>query len=428
MESGEQQPKGINLAFKAYDLLWQIALPLLHRNQRLQQGWSQRILATPPQKADLWIQAASVGEAYLVRELLKHCAPERSLRLLLTSNTAQGLEILNKCQAQCASSHPRLTIHCSAFPFDRPQIMAQALDAIQPRLLVLLESEIWPGLLRACKQRGIKTLVINGRINARSLKRYHLWPSLWQALRPDRVLAMSETDRERFALLFGATGIGTMHNIKFDHLLTDQEDVQQDSPLTKILKPELPFLVLGSIRKQEEEEVAQLITVLLERQTGLVIGLFPRHLHRIQAWQKRLSQLGLRWQLRSAVSRPVNGGRVIIWDTIGELRDSYALARAALVGGTIARLGGQNFLEPLRCGLRPVIGPHWTDFRWVGEEIMTQGLVHQVSDWQGAAVQLLADLASPPDRNGIQVQARNYFQARQGGSRTAWAAVEELLA
>ncbi len=420
-------PRNLGLAFRIYTLLWQIALPLLHRNPRLQEGWPERILSTPPPRADIWIQAASVGEAYLVRELLKHCDPNRSQTLLLTSNTAQGLAILQECQHRCSTTHPKLMIHCRSFPFDRPRIMARALDAIQPRLVVLLESEIWPGLLRACKEREIRTLLVNGRINSRSLRNYRIWPGLWRALRPDRVLAISEIDHERFALLFGPARVETMHNIKFDHLLAEQDDNQQPNPLAELLRPERPFLVLGSIRKEEEDDIARLITVLLKRETRLVIGLFPRHLHRLQAWEKRLSGLGLPWQLRSATIRPVRSGRIILWDRIGELRDSYTLARAALVGGTIARLGGQNFLEPLRCGLRPVIGPHWTDFRWVGEEIITEGLVHQVGDWQGAAVQLLADLTSPNDRLSIQKQARSYFQARQGGSQAAWNAVESML-
>ncbi|MBC8208573.1 MAG: 3-deoxy-D-manno-octulosonic acid transferase [Desulfobulbaceae bacterium] len=420
--------RGVHFAFRAYDCLWQIALPLLHLNKRLQQGWTERTLTSAPPRSDLWIQAASVGEAYLVRELLKHCPTDRPLHLLLTSNTDQGLGILKECQQQYSISHPRITIHCTSFPFDRPRIMTRALDAIRPRLLVLLESELWPGLLRACKEKNVRTLLINGRITPGSLKHYRIWPGLWRMLRPDRVLAMSEADRKRFLLLFGPAGIDTMHNIKFDHLLAEHEDNKQPSPLSERLNPQLPFLILGSIRKEEEEQVGQLIKVLLEREPQLIIGLFPRHLHRVQAWQQRLSGLDLPWQLRSELNQPAKSGQVIIWDTIGELRAAYTLAQAALVGGTIARQGGQNFLEPLRCGLKPVIGPHWANFRWVGEEIITQGLVRQVDDWREAAVQLLEDLATPTDRNAIQEQARSYFQARQGGGQTAWEAVEQLLA
>jgi 3-deoxy-D-manno-octulosonic-acid transferase len=415
------------IVFFLYDWLWRAALPLLRRNQRLAAGFSQRSLRTPLPPADLWIQAASVGEAQLAWQLIGRLRPPAPVRALVTTNTRQGLEVLR----QAAGRHPATPgIRLSAlayFPFDRPTIMRQAVDSVRPRVVVLLESEIWPGLLAQLKARGGRCLIVNGRMTPRSLRRYRIWPSIWRALRPERVLAVSPADGARFAALFGPAGITVVPNLKFDQMQVGAAPRAAVSGDPAAVIAQGPLVVLGSIRRAEENQVLRIIRRLRQAAPEAVIGLFPRHAHRQAAWQKRLRRAGIPWVQRSGVRAPVSPGSIILWDGFGELAAAYGRCRAAFVGGSLAPLGGQNFLEALNGGVRPVIGPHWTNFAWVGRDLVSAGLVHEVPDWQAAADALVTHLRQPAARGQIREQAAAYIRARQGGTARTAGVVCDML-
>ena len=378
-------------------------------------------------RADLWIQAASVGEAQLAWQLIRFLRPQSPVRALVTTNTQQGLEILQKAAGRQPPPPGIRSLHLTYFPFDRPAIMHRAVKSVQPRVMVLLESEIWPGLLAELKRSGCHTLIINGRMTARSFRRYRIWPSIWRSLRPERVLAISAADAARFAGLFGPAGIEVMPNLKFDRLQFGDQGSLSTSELAAFLPAEFPFGVLGAIRRAEEAPVLRLIMRLNREVPEAVIGLFPRHAHRQAAWQKRLESAGLPWLKRSEIREPVPPGTIILWDTFGELAAAYRLCRAAFVGGSLAPLGGQNFLEALNGGVRPVIGPHWDNFAWVGRGILDDGLVLEAPDWQRAAAALAAQLRHPLPRRQIQERSAAYVRARQGGTAQACGLISDLL-
>jgi len=206
-------------AFALYNIAWQIAIPWLKKHHRLTEGYRQRTLqGQSPPRADLWIQAASAGESYLALEVIKAFQPKAPLRVLLTSNTRQGIDILNQTLPEVLSDKNQIQTAVRYFPFDKPAIMHQAVGKIRPKVMVLLEAEIWPGLISALKEYACKILIINGRLTEKSLKRYLLWHSFWQSLSPDRILAISESDAMRFAQLFGTEGVEIISNIKFDRI------------------------------------------------------------------------------------------------------------------------------------------------------------------------------------------------------------------
>lgn len=403
--------------FSLYDLLWLPALPILHRNKRLKEGWERRVLKDDPlPRADLWIQAASGGEAYLAWELLKNMETGGPATVLATTNTSQGLDILKKAAVDVAEKQPGLTLHLSYFPFDRPTLMNKALEQVRPRTAVLLESEIWPGFIRACHAQGTEVLLVNGRITGKSLKGYMKWPSFFREFAPDRILAMSEDDAKRFRAIYGSEKTGVMSNIKFDRLDTAATGPESANPLAPLVG-DSPFIVLGSVREEEEEQVEKLLLGLLEKKPDTLVGLFPRHMHRLDHWRETLDRNGLDWSLRSETDKKGKG--VILWDTFGEMMPAYALARAAFVGGSLAPLGGQNFLEPLTCGIVPVIGPHWSNFHWVGREIMELGLVRRTENWQEALSALLELTDAPPSKEPTIKALGDYVRDRRGGSQSA---------
>ena len=415
-------------AFRFYDLSWGTILPWLKFNHRLAEGYHQRKLKDDlPGVADLWIQAASVGESFLALEILKTLRVNQPTRVLVTSNTSQGIAILNQSLPAAIGDRSHIEVAVRYFPFDKPSIMAKAVSGIQPKLAVLLETEIWPGMLLALKAQNCKVIIINGRITEKSLRRYRLWPSLWPGLRPDKVLAITPDDAERFGRLFGPDGIETMPNIKFDSIARATGSDAVNSDIETLLPPAVSFVILASVRQQEEPLVKKILQEVIDRRPETVVGLFPRHMHRLEHWQNSLDKMGIRWSLRSETETGAPAGSVILWDTFGEMLPAYRQARAAFIGGSLAPLGGQNFLEALVNGVLPVMGPSWENFAWVGYGIVETGLLRVAEDWRKVADLLLKDLDSPRPRQEVIAATLNYIKMRQGGTEIACRHIAESL-
>jgi 3-deoxy-D-manno-octulosonic-acid transferase len=421
----------VRLALSLYGLAWRALLPGLRRNARLAEGWAQRTLVAglPPQ-ADLLLHAASGGEAYLAWEMLRQLPAQLPqnfppLRVLATTFTSQGLGVLEQARDDLA---PGLTLLPAYFPFDLPGRMRKVLDAVRPKAVVLLETELWPGLLAACREKGVPALVLNGRMTDKSLRSYGTLPWLWRTLAPEQVLAVSDEDAARFAQVFGPSCAGRMPNIKFDRLRFDASPGPQNArPDFADLVPEnAPFVILGSVRKEEEQDVLKIIQGLRQARPTAVIGLFPRHMRRVCVWERTLREAGVPFSLRSD-NRRAEPGAVIVWDVFGELSGAFSLACAAFIGGSLVELGGQNFLEPLAQGVTAVTGPSWSNFAWVGREIFDTGLVRRASDWQGVLAELCALVSQTPDPALVRAKAQNYAASRRGGAVAACQAVAERL-
>jgi 3-deoxy-D-manno-octulosonic-acid transferase len=416
-------------AFGFYNLGWSIALPWLRFHHRLAVGYKQRILKDRlPAAADLWIQAASVGESLLALELIKTLETQDPLRIILTSNTQQGIEILERGLNKKNPETDWIETYVRYFPFDKPSIMVKAVTSIRPKLMVILETELWPGLLRALNAHGCKIAIINGRITTKSLKRYLLWPSIWQALRPDKILAISQSDADRFGHLFGQDGVEVMPNIKFDRIASSPTFGGYYNTIKAIIPSAIPFVVLASIRRPEEPLIKQIVLEIFRHRPETVIGLFPRHINRVKHWQELLNQMGIRWRLRSASATQVAAGTVVLWDTFGELLPAYRLAKSAFVGGSLAPLGGQNFLEALVSGVLPVIGPSWENFAWVGRQIIDCGLLRVAGDWKEVAALILKDMDSSTPREEVIETTLKFVKPRQGGTQMACRHIAASLA
>lgn len=412
----------------AYNLAWKAARPLVSTNNRIKDGLEQRTLESGgPFPCDVWIQGASGGESYLTWELLRNLDPGRPLQVLATTNTRQGMDVLTSARSSLQQSGWPHSLQVRYFPFDSPGLMKQAMQRAAPKVAVILETEIWPGFLTACQKQGTKTMFVNGRMNAKSLGGYLTASSFFKELAPDLVMAISERDAQRFATLFGHDRIETMPNIKFDRMASAGSVPRKDNPLINLISAKAPFVVFGSVREQEEPDIERIIAGLLQETPKAVVGLFPRHMFRLEAWQERLADAGIPHLLRSAVAGKAEPGTVLIWDTFGELVPAYGLARAAFVGGSLARLGGQNFLEPLTCGVIPVIGPHWKNFHWVGQEIVENGLVLQANDWLETKNKLVELINDSPKRQDVVRKARAYIADRRGGAKAVCKRIAHFL-
>lgn len=414
-------------AFKLYNLAWRAAIPLLRLNSRLADGWEQRISGEKLTSADLWIQAASAGESYIAQQILNNLRTSHSVKVLLTTNTAQGMEILKLSIEDIGKRDSNICAEATYFPFDSPLVMEEAVRRVRPKAMILLEMEIWPGLIKALKEHGCEIFIINGRITEKSLKKYMKFPWLWNYLTPDNILAITKEDAERFRQLFATSHIDIMPNIKFDRISFNARPESKIAPLENFINDNNPFVVLASVRQEEEGDVEKIIKHIKAVYPSIVIGLFPRHKHRIRAWKELLRKKGCTWELRSKVKSRVAGGTVILWDIFGELTAAYSIASSAFVGGSLRPLGGQNFLEAVSCGIVPVIGPHWNDFFWVGEEIFELGLAKQASGWKEVANIIVQSLNNLPFRDKTLKKCLMYIKERQGGADMACRLIEDIL-
>jgi 3-deoxy-D-manno-octulosonic-acid transferase len=369
----------------------------------------------PTQPVDLWIHAVSLGEtraAQLLMGALRAARPE--LKLLLTHGTATGW-------AQGASSL-RPGDQQAWLPWDTARAVSGFLDHFQPRLGVLMETEVWPQLVSQCQQRGIGLVLANARLSDTSLSKALRWGALarpaYQAL--SQVWAQTSEDAERLSRL-GVAQPQVMGNLKYDQ----QPDAAQLA-LARSWRAELsrPVLLLASSREGEELAWMQALRQLgdgvgpvagreADRQAdrsvaggsqGVLPWVVPRHPQRFdeveqalraQGWTViRRSQLAGDAHTWAALSQP---GVVVLGDSMGEMALYYGVATVALMGGSFERFGGQNLIEALACACPVVLGPHTYNFAQASRAALQAGAAWSATDMTHG-VQLALQLCADPGR------------------------------
>lgn len=412
--------------FKIYNILWQALLPFLKKNKRLAPTFEKRVTPDHLKKADIWIQSASAGEAFLALSLLSSLTPKEKIKILVTSTTAQGMEILESGLAD-KRLHPHIGYCLNFFPFDIPGTIQGAVKRVNPRIMILLETEIWPALLYYLKENHTQIFIINGRLSKKSGRHYKLTRFLWNKLSPDKILAISPLDAKKYEQIFENAQIGTMSNIKFDLMGSGTCNPSRTTVLEKVISKGIPLSILASIRREEETQALKIIDHLLAEYPDQIVAIFPRHMHRLDGWKKKLKQKGLAFHLRSKVTTPISAAGIILWDTFGELRAAYGIASTVFVGGSLQPLGGQNFIEPSALGTPTVVGPFLDDFAWVGEEIFRRKIVTRCHDHLAVARTMVSHLKTPVDRFEQQQRSQDYIQTRQGGTLTACKIILEFF-
>ncbi|THB72539.1 MAG: 3-deoxy-D-manno-octulosonic acid transferase [Desulfobacteraceae bacterium] len=413
---------------KLYNILWRGALPFLKKSKRLAQGFKQRVSCSHLSSADLWIQAASAGEALLAVKIIQSLDPPHPIRVLITTTTRQGYDLLTQ---ELGDVPPLAHIHfqLSWFPFDQPDIIDAYIKKVSPRVVVLLETEIWPAFLYYLKKNGIKTLIVNARLTRKSFKGYYRTRWIWHALTCDTILATSELDAARYRKLFPNARVDVMPNIKFDTLSTNTTNSKQyhGRDLDMFIDTKAPLTIFASIRKEEEPQVLWMLEHLLKEFPTQTVALFPRHMHRLAAWQEHLSGTSLPWQLKSEIKTHQVSFKIILWDTFGELNRAYEMADCAFVGGSLSPLGGQNFIEPIIKGVPTVTGPFLEDFKWVKPDIFQLGTVHKAENKEQAVDRMLDILQERSPRSRIRERAVAYIEKNRGGTRYACTKIIDAL-
>ena len=351
--------------------LWRMAFTRRYREGLVERlgRVPRRLVAAGSSNLDrplIWLHAVSVGEVLAVTGLVKaleSSMPGYSIVVSTTTRTGQAL-----ARERFASNQ---VFYC---PLDLPWAVNAYLDALQPSLLILAETEFWPNLLHGCFHREIPVVVVNARISNRSWPRYRRVRWFWRPLlaRLSRVLAQSQTDADRLLELGCLPDcVSVAGNLKFDVRAAQESDATR---YLRSVSADLRFIVAGSTLEGEESELIDSWPRLLAENPRLVLVLAPRHPERFSAvgallqksgalWNKRSGWPLLKPQPRSAHLACSVPGEIVLLDTIGELASVYSLASVAFVGGSLVPAGGHNPLEPAQFAVPIVMGPHCRQLR-----------------------------------------------------------------
>ncbi len=359
----------------------------------------------------------SVGEVELAGTLLSALRSlEPGLPVLVTASTPAGVALLHR------RFQSDLSVTTRPFPLDLPFSVRRFVEAAAPGALVLLETELWPMVLRAAARRGIPVLIASGRLSARSAGRYRaarrlLAPSLAPIA---RVLARTAEDAARFAEI-GIPGerIEVGGDLKYDR------PVPPEPPFAAALRrlaAGRPVVVAGSIADDEIELVLDVHRRLAARGLDTLLVLAPRRPESFDAIARRL---GARFRLVRRTQPGVGPGDVFLLDSLGELASTYRLGDVALLGGTFAPRGGHNVLEPLRAGLPTVHGPSTSNLAATLRQ--AAGATFAVADAAGAAERIGELLCDPVGRLLAREAAGRLFDRNQGAALRAAEAALGLL-
>ena len=374
-------------------------------------------------RRDAWLQAASVGEVRVAEALLKSFSATRP-SVYLTATTRAG----RRLAASLEGALPGLA--SGTFPLDFPSAVAATLDGVQPRVFVMIETEIWPNLLRACATRGVATLVVNGRISERSFRRYRLAaPLIRSSLRTvTRVCAQTEEDAARFITLGAPAGrVEVAGNVKYDAPPPPSADRIAAFRAEVGLTPDAPLFVAGSTAEGEDRIVLDAFARLREGRPGLRLLLAPRHAIRFDT--AVVEARGRGWQVRRRTGTVAGSSDadVIVLDTIGELPLAWASASAAFVGGSLVPRGGQSMIEPASCGLAPVFGPGVENFREPAARLLAAGAAFVVHDAAELAAQVGRLLDDPGGSRALGAVAARTVASASGATARCRRALEALL-
>lgn len=405
-----------------YSCLFYLALPLvalrLWLRARKAPAYGRRIgerfswTLPPLQPGGIWVHAVSVGEsiaaAPMVRGLLERYP---QLPITVTCMTPTGSE---RIQALFANE-PRIQ-HCY-LPYDLPCAARRFLDHVQPKLAVIMETELWPNHIHACARRGIPVALANGRLSARSAKGYARFARLTAPMLAEMSLlaVQTETEAERFCSL-GARPetVEVTGSIKFD-LTVDPQLLQRAGALRAHWgASERPVWIAASTHEGEDEVVLAAHRQLLASYPNALLILVPRHQERFGPMFELCRQQGFA-TVRRSTGEPVNAQTsVLLGDTMGELLFLYALADSAFVGGSLVPTGGHNPLEPAALAKPVIMGSHVFNFLEISAMMREAGALQTVDDAEGLAVSVQRLFELPQDARRMGEAGLKVMRANQG--------------
>ena len=426
-----QEPFGHRAMLGLYSLVIRIALPislyyLIWRGLRQREyfdRWSERFALYRGRglQSCLWIHAVSVGEVNVAVPLvtaLRERMPEQAI--LVTTTTPTGSA---RVRALWGDSVRHVYL-----PYDLPGAVRNFLDHFQPRLALVMETEIWPNLFAELDARGVPLVIANARLSERSLRGYRpIAPLVRSALSGVTVVAaQSEADAARYRKL-GApeAAIQVTGNIKYDLPLPD--GVLEQGRRWRTSWGKRPVWIAASTHPEEEEIIRQAHRALRVEFPRALLLWAPRHPERFAAVAADAVRAGFSVASRRSEGLPLDETDIFVVDTLGELMSFYAAADIAFVGGSLQDVGGHNVLEPAALGIPALVGPHTFNFQEITELMLASGAVQRVIDAGSLAKKLGEQFRHPGERIRRGESGRNRIAGERGALARTLALIEPSL-
>lgn len=382
----------------------------------------------PQRRPSIWVHAVSVGETLAARPLLaalREAYPAH--RRLLSTTTVTGQQV-----ARGLGDLADATFYA---PFDLPPFVARTLDRVAPDLLIVVDTEIWPNLLRACRHRGVRTVLANGRLTTRSFRNYRL--AAWFMRRVLRNLDRVCVQTDQWGGWFERLGadpsrILVTGSLKFDapSVGAAAADGGPSHPVLACLAPRdgRPVFVAASTLRGEEEPVLRAFARARERCGGARLVLAPRHPERFDEAARIAAGAGYGVVRRTSLAKGARAeADVVVLDTIGELPHLFQAASCVFVGGSLVPAGGHNILEPAAAGRAILFGPHMESFAEAARLLLDRGAAVQVRGESELASEVPALLGDPERCARLGAAARAAVDANRGATARTLAAIAAVL-
>jgi 3-deoxy-D-manno-octulosonic-acid transferase len=375
----------------------------------------------------IWIHAVSVGEALTARALIADLRQRYpKLKIFLSTTTLTGQQIA------------RTRLHdidaVFFFPFDLPPFVNRTLRLVRPKLFIMMETEIWPNLLRACRRKGVKTVLVNGRISTRSYPRYRLARPFFRRVLADvdRFCMQSEESARRIVEI-GAdpARVVVTGSLKFESLESPAAAAGRGAG--RVLRffrisPGRPVLIAASTLKGEDAAVLQAFAAVRRIRPNALLIIAPRKPERFGETEATARAEGLRVVRRTAL--PVDSeprADVVVLDSIGELAHLFQVATVVFVGGSLVDQGGHNILEPAVHGKPIVFGPYMQNFAEIAETFLKSQAAIQVGN-AGELTQAWVRLVSDPvEPARLGAAARALVEANRGAKPRTLDVIDQML-
>ena len=373
----------------------------------------------------IWIHAVSVGEALTARARIADLRDRYpGLRIFLSTTTLTGQQIATRLNVDAIFF----------FPFDLPPFVNRTLRLVKPRLFIMMETEIWPNLLRACRRHGVKTMLVNGRISSRSYPRYRLARAFFRRVLDDvdRFCMQSDESARRIVDIGASPSRVTVTgSLKFDSLETPAAAAGRGAG--RVLRffripPSRLVLIAASTMKGEESAALAAFAAVRRAQPNALLIIAPRKPERFAEADALARAEGLRVVRRTEL--PIDAeprADVVILDSIGELAYVYQVATIVFVGGSLVDVGGHNILEPAVHGKPIIFGPHMQNFAEIAATFLASQAAIQVQT-AGELTDVCVRLASDPvERARLGAASRALVEANRGAKPRTLDAIAQLL-
>lgn len=383
--------------------------------------WSQHLLFNQPhaQTNCVWVHACSLGEVTSIVPLIQ---------LLHAHGYPIHLTVITRTGFEYASKQVGNITTISYLPWDLPTLMRRFVQCLKPQLLLLTETEFWPGMLKACAQQGVNVVGINTRISDRSFPKYYATRFFWRRClaHVDIFLPQSDVDAERLiAMGVDATKVQTVGNLKYA-ITAPSVDVQRlrqrvDASGTR------PIVLVASTHEDEELRFLNMWQVWHQQQPDLLLVMVPRHPERFDGVAEMIRNQGValaRWSEEANTQY----ADVLLVDAMGVLQSLYTIADIAVIAGSlVASVGGHNPLEAAICGRGVMTGPYIQNFRQVMQNMQQESAAIVANDDRELESLVLTMLREPDKLRDLHAHAALFMQKNTRVLERVYGVIQPLL-